>query len=155
MKVVKTKLGEGICDSILFLHAIMGYDTTSRLYEIGKGTAIRKYDTCQHFREQAKLFHSSSMWMKLLPQERMRWYPCTTASQETDSIVYDTGYTARNWRTRSHRYNPTIFPQLQLRPSITAWGSTYKCNSGNVRTQLCQWKIGHGRLAAMTRYCEL
>ena len=60
MKVVKTKLGEGICDSILFLHAIMGCDTTSRLYEIGKGTAIRKYDTCQHFREQAKLFHSSS-----------------------------------------------------------------------------------------------
>ena len=30
------------------------------LYQIGKGTAIKKNDTCQHFREQAKLFHSSS-----------------------------------------------------------------------------------------------
>ena len=33
-----TELGEGICDNILFLHAILGCDTTSRLYEIGKGT---------------------------------------------------------------------------------------------------------------------
>ena len=60
MKVVKAKLGESICDNILILHAILGSDTTSRLYGIGKGTAIKKYDTCQHFREQAKLFHSSS-----------------------------------------------------------------------------------------------
>ena len=62
MKVVKTKLGEGICDNILFLHPIrLGCDTTSRLYEIGKETAIKKCDTCQHFRGQAKLFHSSSI----------------------------------------------------------------------------------------------
>ena len=121
MKVVKTKLGEGICDNILFLHAILGCDTTSRLHEIGKGTAIKKYDTCQHFsRSKPSCSIHVRLWMKLLPQERMRWYPCTTASQETDSIVYDTGYTARNWRPRSHRYSPTIFPQLQLRPSITA-----------------------------------
>ena len=50
------------------------------------------------------------LWMKLLPQERMDWYPCTTASQETDSIVYDTGYTPRNLRARSHRYNPIVQP---------------------------------------------
>ena len=61
VKVFKTKLGEGVCDNILFLHAILGYDITSRLYGIGKGTAIKKYDTCQHFRGQAKLFHELAL----------------------------------------------------------------------------------------------
>ena len=59
MKVVKPKLGKGICDNIFFLLAILGCDTTSHLYGIGKGTPIKKYDFYQHFREQAKLFHSS------------------------------------------------------------------------------------------------
>ena len=71
------------------------------------------------------------LWMKLLPQERMDWYPCTTASQETDSIVYDTGYTARNLRARSHRYNPIV----QSSPTLVA----AKYHSMKVYLQVQQW----------------
>ena len=34
---VKETLGFEICNNILFLHAILGCDTTSLLYDIGKG----------------------------------------------------------------------------------------------------------------------
>ncbi|KAK3732581.1 hypothetical protein QZH41_004976 [Actinostola sp. cb2023] len=60
MKKVKAQLGEDICNNILFIHAILGCDTTSRLYGIGKGAAIKKYADSQYFREQAKVFDDFS-----------------------------------------------------------------------------------------------
>ena len=42
IKKVKAKLGPLICSHILFLHAMLGCDTTSRLYNVGKGT-IKKF----------------------------------------------------------------------------------------------------------------
>ena len=35
-------LGSQVCESMLFIHAISGCDTTSRLFSIGKGTALNK-----------------------------------------------------------------------------------------------------------------
>ena len=39
---VKKQLGPDICSSILFLHAILGCDTTSQLHGIGKGNSLKK-----------------------------------------------------------------------------------------------------------------
>ena len=36
IRATKQKLGQDICSNILFIHAILGCDTTSRLYGIGK-----------------------------------------------------------------------------------------------------------------------
>ena len=60
MKKVKEQLGDDVCHDLLFLHAILGYDTTSRVHGIGKATALKKYANSLHFREQAKVFNSPS-----------------------------------------------------------------------------------------------
>ena len=57
---MKEQLGDGVCHNLLFLHAILGCDTTSRVYGIGKVAALKKYANSLHFREQTKVFNSSS-----------------------------------------------------------------------------------------------
>ena len=49
-----------MCGNILFIHAILGYDTTSRLYGIGKGISLNKFITEVKFREHAKVFDDIS-----------------------------------------------------------------------------------------------
>lgn len=60
MKKVKEQLGEDVCSNILFIHAILGCDTTSRLHGIGKGVALKKFINSPYFREQAKVFDIDS-----------------------------------------------------------------------------------------------
>ena len=57
VKAVKEQLGPEICSNILFLHAVLGCDTTSHLYGIGKGTSLKKFKSSQ---EQAKVFATES-----------------------------------------------------------------------------------------------
>ena len=40
---VRSALGPTACQHILFLHALLGCDTTSRLYGIGKGVCLKKF----------------------------------------------------------------------------------------------------------------
>ena len=60
MKRIKEQLGDDVCLDLLFLHAILGCDTTSRVHGIGKAAALKKYANSLLFREQAKVFKSSS-----------------------------------------------------------------------------------------------
>ena len=45
----KLKLGDTLCDEILFLHAFLGHDSTSRIYGIGKSTPL------DHMKQKKKL----------------------------------------------------------------------------------------------------
>ena len=56
IKAVKKQLSPEVCSHILFLHAVLGCDTTSHLYGIGKGTSLKKFKSSIHFRAQAKAF---------------------------------------------------------------------------------------------------
>lgn len=62
IKAVKQHLGPAVCSHILFMHAILGCDTTSSVYGIGKGVALKKFTISSDFREQAMVFdtHSAS-----------------------------------------------------------------------------------------------
>ncbi len=60
IKAVKEQLGPEVCTNILFLHAVLGCDTTSRFFGIGKGTALKKFKSSGHFRERAKVFNESA-----------------------------------------------------------------------------------------------
>ena len=60
IKAVKEQLGPEVCSHILFLHAVLGCDTTSRLYGIGKGASLKKFKSSRHFCEQAKAFNVQS-----------------------------------------------------------------------------------------------
>ncbi|KAK3727209.1 hypothetical protein QZH41_007714 [Actinostola sp. cb2023] len=57
IKSIQAQLGKEVCRNILFIHAVLGCDTTSRAHEIGKGSALKKFITSAHFREQAEVFN--------------------------------------------------------------------------------------------------
>ena len=50
------QLGQGVCDGILVIHALLGYDTTSRVFSIGKGAALRKFQKNERFQQDILLF---------------------------------------------------------------------------------------------------
>ena len=50
-------IGPHICDHILFIHAFLGCDVTSRPFGLGKGLAVKEIKKAK-FREQAEVFNS-------------------------------------------------------------------------------------------------
>ena len=46
-----------MCDIILFVHALLGCDTTSRIYGIGKPMALKMAATNIYFQQQATVFN--------------------------------------------------------------------------------------------------
>ena len=54
------QLGPDICSHILFLHAILGCDTTSQPHGIGKANSLKKFRDCDHLRDLAEAFNSPS-----------------------------------------------------------------------------------------------
>ena len=60
--ILKTKvlLGPDICRLLPFIHALTGCDTTSRIYGISKGSAIKKAKTDPQFGAQADVFLKES-----------------------------------------------------------------------------------------------
>ena len=56
IKVNQCELGADICNNILFIHAILGCDTTSRLYGLGKGLSLKRFTSSPLFRDKAEQF---------------------------------------------------------------------------------------------------
>jgi hypothetical protein len=53
----RSELGDQVCRDLLFVHAILGCDTTSRLFGFGKAVGLKLIQTNQTFIEQAKVFN--------------------------------------------------------------------------------------------------
>ena len=53
---MQTDLGRNICTNLLFAHAILGCDTTSRVFSLGKGLALKYIHTDSYFIKQASVF---------------------------------------------------------------------------------------------------
>ena len=49
--------GPDVSDHILFIHAILGCDVSSRLFGLGKGLAVKRIESDFQFRQQAKVFN--------------------------------------------------------------------------------------------------
>ena len=60
IKVVKQALGQDTCYLLPFLHALTGCDTTSRLFGIGKGLALKKPKSNEDFKKQGEVFSRES-----------------------------------------------------------------------------------------------
>ena len=56
IKVTQSELGANICNNILFIHAILGCDTTSRLYGLGKELLLKRFTSSALFRDKAEQF---------------------------------------------------------------------------------------------------
>lgn len=61
IKQIKELLGPKVCDTLgpTFIHAILGCDSTSRLFGIGNGLALKKVQNDTSFLEQAQVFSQS------------------------------------------------------------------------------------------------
>ena len=56
IQLCQQALGSDVCESILFIHAILGCDTTSSLYRIGKGLSLKAFMRKEQFKQQAITF---------------------------------------------------------------------------------------------------
>jgi 5'-3' exonuclease len=53
---VREALGDTVCENILFIHAYLGCDTTSRVFGIGKGTGLKLFKDNEMFQQEALIF---------------------------------------------------------------------------------------------------
>jgi hypothetical protein len=60
IKMAKEKLGFCLCSQLLFIHAILGCDSTSRLYGIGKSASLSKIQCCKELSQIAEVFTMSN-----------------------------------------------------------------------------------------------
>ena len=56
IKKTKVLLGPDACHLLPFIHALTGCDTTSRIYGISKGAALKKSTADQQFKLHAEIF---------------------------------------------------------------------------------------------------
>jgi 5'-3' exonuclease len=75
---IKHKLGVQVCRHILFVHAFLGCDTTSRVFGIGKAAGFKLIQDSEAFREQAEVFRS----------KRATKDDIITAGEKAMAIVY-------------------------------------------------------------------
>ena len=124
MKKVKDQLGREVCRNLLFLHAMKGCNTTSRLYGVGKATArkLRMYHA-----SESKLTRSAAirLYLMLLQVKKHLW-PLLVESQGLVLTLSGISGTLRNLQQRHLIYCHRIYPQLQQRPDSTACASIYK-----------------------------
>ncbi len=59
IKHLKNTLGGDVCHNILFIHAILGCDTVSRIHGLGKGVGLKKLKNAV-FHQQALVFNTST-----------------------------------------------------------------------------------------------
>ena len=56
IRALTETLGPAVCSHMLLLYALLGCDTTRRIYGIGKATTLKKAMINEHFRKQAQVF---------------------------------------------------------------------------------------------------
>ena len=63
IKKIKAALGPETCADILFVHTILGCDTTSGIHGIGKGLTFKKIMQDTQFQKQAEFFNDEDATM--------------------------------------------------------------------------------------------
>ena len=56
ISLTKGALSAHVCNNLLFVHALLGCDTTSRVFGIGKRAALKKLQQSEYFGHQAEFF---------------------------------------------------------------------------------------------------
>ena len=58
LKDVRARLGSFICKHILYIHAMLGCDSTSRVFGLGKGLLLKKIKSNPNLQQYANVFSS-------------------------------------------------------------------------------------------------
>ena len=105
---------------LLFLHVILGCDTTSRVHGIGKAAALKKYANSLHFREQAKDFNSPSTVDDIMVAGENALVSLYGGKPGKKLDACATNATVGNWRPIVLKYSLRIFLRRQQQPGIIA-----------------------------------
>lgn len=131
IKKVQAELGTEVCDNILFLHAVLGCDTTSRVHGIGKGASLKKFITSSHFRQQAKVFQGIATTEEI-----------AASGGNALALLYNgkAGQCLDNLRYQ--RYQEKLATKTtQIQPnSLPPTSAAAKFHSFRVYAQVLQWK---------------
>ena len=128
IRAVKQHLGPDICCQILFLHAILGCDTTSQPHGIGKGNSLKKFrDFCNY----AEVFNSPSATAEEISAAGEQVLVIIYNGKPGESLDFERykrfcEKVARN----SPTFNPRLYHPHQLQLSSTVFVCTTKYNSG-------------------------
>ena len=153
---VKKQLGPDTCSSILFLHAILGCDTTSQPYGIGKGNSLKKFRDCKDFRDLAETFDSPSATTEEIAtageQVLVRMY--NGKPGETLDYVRYKCFCAKVARNTSHIQPKTLpptsaaakFHSLRVYHQVQQW----KGEGDNLLPEEWGWKESEGILVPVT-----
>jgi 5'-3' exonuclease len=60
IKKTKQHLGVAVCENLLFIHSVLGCDTTSRVHGIRKSVALKKFESDVNFQAEASVFLNES-----------------------------------------------------------------------------------------------
>ena len=132
IKSMKEKLGGDICESILFLHALLGCDTTSRLHGVGKGLALKRFQSSEAFREMSKTFMTPNKTQDEVGK----------AGETSLLIVYNAkGETSLNSFRHNKFLDKVSTKMTQVDPSsLPPTSSAAKFHSLRVYLQCQQWR---------------
>ena len=109
------QLGQCVCDGMLAIHALLGCDTTSRVFSISKGAALTKFQKDDLL---SRIYFYSSKKMvqkqKLKKPEKDYWYLCMVEKRTTPWIRYVfINFTKRQLQITMW-YNQSIYAQHQI-----------------------------------------
>ena len=121
-----------MCTNILFVHAFLGCDTTSRLHGIGKGVALKKLATDPLFYEQAEAFNRPAATKEEIVLAGDEALLCLYNSKSPDENLDSLRYTRFCQKVAQEQplCIPRAFHQRQQLLRITAKGYISKYSSG-------------------------
>ena len=120
------------CKHVLFQHAILGCDTTSRLFGIRKGTIVKKLKKNSTLKQAVEVFDSVSS----TPED------IESAGEKALVAIYNGKKEEKLDMLHLTRYCKKVTKSLkQVEPkSIPPTSSAAKYHSYRVFLQICQWK---------------
>jgi hypothetical protein len=132
IKQAQQSLGPEVCEHMLFIHAIMGCDTTSRLFGLGKSLALKKIKNDSTFRLQAKTFGEEEISKEdIIKAGEMALVSLYggTVDEGLDSLRY------RQFSEKAAKSTSLVEPQ-----TIPPTSSAAKYHSLRVYYQMMEWK---------------
>ena len=132
IKNSKSSIGPFVCQHILFLHALSGCDTTSRLFGIGKAAVLKKFKTNATLQQAAKVLDSFSATPEVIE-----------SAGETALVVMYNGKKKQSLNElRLSRYCEKVAKSLNRveAKSLPPTKAAAKYQSYRVYLQICQWK---------------
>jgi hypothetical protein len=126
-----------MCDNLLFAHAILGCDTTSRVVSIGKPVALKKLKSSAFFRRQAAVFKRPLSTQDDIVTAGENALVCLYNGQEDERLD-----TLRLQRFHQKVASSTVCVQPRILPPTS---SSAKYHSQRVYHQVQEWSGVHLR----------